>query len=98
MHERIFEPLGMKDTGFSVPAGEARPVRYQLLEQPHDWAGSEIFDAAAGGKWSKPPAFPLASGGLVSTIDDYTAFAQMLLNFGKHGNQRIVCRGLASRR
>ncbi len=42
----------------------------------------ELYDEAAGGQWSRPPAFPSAGGGLVSTIDDYLAFGQMMLNNG----------------
>ncbi|MGH4017762.1 MAG: hypothetical protein ACRDT0_00660 [Pseudonocardiaceae bacterium] len=38
-------------------------------------------------QWSRPPAFPDATGGLVSTIDDYLAFGRMMLNKGKHGSE-----------
>jgi CubicO group peptidase (beta-lactamase class C family) len=38
------------------------------------------------------PAFPSAGGGLVSTIDDYLTFGQMMLNKGKHGRERILSR------
>jgi CubicO group peptidase (beta-lactamase class C family) len=74
MRERIFEPLGMKDTGFSVrPQDQARFTSC--------YAGSEVFDAPDG-QWSAPPAFPSGADGLVSTIDDYLAFAEMLLAGG----------------
>jgi CubicO group peptidase (beta-lactamase class C family) len=43
-------------------------------------------------EWSRPPAFPSAAGGLVSTVDDYLAFGRMMLNNGKHGNERILSR------
>ena len=42
------------------------------------------------GGWARPPAFPAGSGGLVSTVDDYFAFSQMMLNKGKFGTQRIL--------
>lgn len=45
-----------------------------------------------GGQWSRPPAFPDAAGGLVSTVDDYLAFSAMLLNKGSHGSERILSR------
>ena len=45
-----------------------------------------------GGQWSRPPAFPSGAGGLVSTVDDYLAFGQMMLNKGKHGGERILSR------
>ena len=43
-------------------------------------------------QWSRPPAFPDAGAGLVSTIDDYLAFGQMMLNEGKHGGERVLSR------
>ena len=51
-----------------------------------------LFDAAIGGQWSKPPAFESGAGGLVSTVDDYHAFARMLLQKGRFGQQRIPSR------
>jgi CubicO group peptidase (beta-lactamase class C family) len=52
----------------------------------------ELFDEAEDGLWSRPPAFPSGAGGLVSTVDDYLAFGRMMLNQGKHGNERILSR------
>jgi CubicO group peptidase (beta-lactamase class C family) len=40
--------------------------------------------------WTKPPAFPSGAGGLLSTIDDYLAFARLLLNQGVHKNRRLI--------
>lgn len=51
-----------------------------------------VYDEARGSQWSRPPAFPSGAGGLVSTIDDYLAFGQMMLSQGKHGNERILSR------
>src|SRR5436305_12959898 len=89
--ERIFEPLGMKDTGFSVPT-----PRLDRLATSY-WTDSQsgelaVYDEAEGGQWSRPPAFPSGAGGLVSTIDDYLAFGQMMLSLGKHGGERILSR------
>ena len=47
----------------------------------------ELYDDAADGQWSRPPAFPSGAGGLVSTVDDYLAFGQMMLNKGRHGER-----------
>ena len=47
---------------------------------------------AQDSQWSRPPAFPDGGAGLVSTVDDYLAFGQMLLNKGKHGRERILSR------
>jgi CubicO group peptidase (beta-lactamase class C family) len=82
---RIFGPLGMKDTGFTMPAEETDrlPSNYMTnfqtgkLEQQTN-SGPEV--------WTTAPAFPSGAAGLVSTIDDYLAFAQLL-----HG--RGVLRG-----
>ncbi len=91
LRERIFDPLGMKDTGFSVPAGKID--RLATAYFPHPKTGSlALYDKAEGGDWSRPPAFPSGAGGLVSTIDDYLAFGQMMLNKGKYGNERILSR------
>src|SRR5712692_7135660 len=89
--ERIFEPLGMKDTAFSVPA--AKLDRLATSYWTNFRTGVfEVFDEPAGGQWSRPPAFPAAASGLVSTIDDYLAFGQMMLNKGTHGSERILSR------
>ena len=46
----------------------------------------------ASSQFSHPPAFPDGGGGLVSTVDDYLAFGQMMLNKGKLGIERILSR------
>ena len=90
LHERVFEPLGMKDTGFHVPADKIDrlpPVYFP------DGAGEfQVWDEAEGGRWSKPPAFASGGGGLVSTVDDYHAYLRMLLNHGAYGGERILSR------
>jgi CubicO group peptidase (beta-lactamase class C family) len=91
LHERMFEPLGMQDTGFSVPAAKLDRLATSYWSNPESGA-LELYDEADGGQWSRPPAFPSAGGGLVSTIDDYLAFGQMMLNRGKHGSERILSR------
>jgi CubicO group peptidase (beta-lactamase class C family) len=91
LRERIFEPLGMKDTGFSVPP-EARD-RLPGCYRSNPSAGVlDIYDDAREGDWSHAPAFPSGTGGLVSTVDDYLAFCQMMLNRGRYGRGRILSR------
>ena len=51
-----------------------------------------VFDEARGGRFAKPPVFEAGGGGLVSTVDDYLAFGQMMLNKGRHGSERILSR------
>src|SRR6266508_1832275 len=89
--ERIFEPLGMRDTAFSVPATKLDRLATSYQVNPETGA-LELYDKAEGGRWSRPPVFPSAGGGLVSTIDDYLAFGQMLLSKGKHGSERLLSR------
>jgi CubicO group peptidase (beta-lactamase class C family) len=91
LRERIFEPLGMKDTSFSVPETSLDRLATSYWS---DFASGRltVYDEARGGQWSRPPAFPSGAAGLVSTIDDYLAFGQMMLSLGKHGNERILSR------
>jgi CubicO group peptidase (beta-lactamase class C family) len=92
--ERIFEPLRMTDTGFSVPAASLGRLPAQLVT---DFSTGEtvVFDSPSG-QWSAPPAFPSGAGGLVSTIDDYAAFAGMLCGGGVFGGSRILSRSSVS--
>ncbi|AZK92500.1 MULTISPECIES: serine hydrolase domain-containing protein [Streptomyces] len=91
LHERIFGPLGMKDTGFHVPAGKID--RLPPLYAPDPRTGEfHVADEAAGGHYSRPPAFPSGGGGLDSTVDDYHAYFRMLLGHGMHGTRRILSR------
>ncbi len=88
--ERIFEPLGMHDTSFSVPPEKIDRLATSYWTNPATGV-FEVFDQAKGGEWSRPPAFPSAAG-LVSTVDDYLVFGEMMLNKGKHGGGRILSR------
>jgi CubicO group peptidase (beta-lactamase class C family) len=89
LRERLFEPLLMKDTGFSVPAAHLDRMATSYWTNPATGA-FELYDPAEAGQWSRPPAFPSGGGGLVSTVDDYLAFGRMMLNRGKYGNERIL--------
>jgi CubicO group peptidase (beta-lactamase class C family) len=89
LSERIFEPLGMKDTAFSVP--ESKLGRFVDSYYTNFVTGKvELNDAARTGQWSRPPDFPSGAGGLVSTVDDYLAFAKMLMSLGTHKGRRIL--------
>lgn len=86
LRERIFGPLGMADTGFTVPAGDLPRFTTQYGED-----GSPM-DRPEGSPWARPPAFEDGGAGLVSTADDYLAFARMLLGRGAYGGERILSR------
>jgi len=91
LRERVFEPLGMKDTSFTVPASTLD--RLVTSYMPNQQTGAlDVHDGIENSQWSRPPAFPDGAAGLVSTIDDYLAFGQMLLNEGKCGSERILSR------
>jgi CubicO group peptidase (beta-lactamase class C family) len=91
LSERIFAPLGMKDTAFSVP--EAKRHRFATsYASDHATQKLKVFDDPATGKFSSPPVFENGSAGLVSTADDFNAFAQMMLNGGRGGSERILSR------
>ena len=91
LRERLFEPLGMNDSGFSVPTSKLDRLATSYWTNPATGA-LDVFDPVAWGQWSRPPAFPSGGGGLVSTVDDYLAFGKMLLKRGKHGSGRILSR------
>jgi CubicO group peptidase (beta-lactamase class C family) len=91
LRERIFEPLGMRDTGFSVPADKIE--RFAASYEADAESGAlKLYDPAEGGQWNSPPVFESGAGGLVSTVDDYLAFCQMMLGKGKYGKERILAR------
>ncbi|HLZ55341.1 MAG TPA: serine hydrolase domain-containing protein, partial [Ktedonosporobacter sp.] len=91
LRERIFEPLGMNDTGFCVPADKLDRLASCYFPNPETGA-LELFDGIEDSQWGRPPAFPSGANGLVSTLDDYLAFGQMMLSRGKHGGERILSR------
>jgi CubicO group peptidase (beta-lactamase class C family) len=91
MCERIFDPLGMKDTAFHVPPGkiERLPGFYIFNGQTNTL---DLFDDLAQSAWRSEPRFESGGGGLVSTLDDYFAFSRMMLNKGRHGREQILSR------
>jgi CubicO group peptidase (beta-lactamase class C family) len=89
--ERIFEPLEMKDTGFSVSAGKLDRLTSCYQVNPETRV-LELYDDAKDSQWASAPAFPAAGGGLVSTVDDYLAFGRMMLGQGRLGKERILSR------
>ena len=89
LREEIFEPLGMKDTAFWVPEDKRDRLVTCYRRVP---GGLEKFSSLhlAVGEYNREPAFESGGAGLVSTLDDYAAFARMLMNGGKAGDRRIL--------
>ena len=89
LRQEIFEPLGMEDTGFWVPSEKQNRLvtTYSRTEE-----GLEEFHQLhlAVGDYDRPPAFESGGAGLVSTLDDYMAFAQMLLGDGEYHGKRVL--------
>jgi CubicO group peptidase (beta-lactamase class C family) len=78
--ERIFEPLGMVDTAFWVPAEKLD--RFATYYRPAPDGSLQLADRPDG-IWSRPPAFASGAGGLVSTAQDWYRFGRMLLDGGR---------------
>ncbi|BBA98676.1 putative beta-lactamase [Actinacidiphila reveromycinica] len=83
--ERIFERLGMRDTGFVVPA--AKRDRLTGYYRAAASGGLELLDGPDG-QWSRLPPLASGAGGLVSTVDDWLAFGRMLLAEGATADGR----------
>jgi CubicO group peptidase (beta-lactamase class C family) len=77
--EKIFEPLGMKDTYYVVPENVHHRVVQRNPDGPDKWAGTP-----------KHLADSSASGGAYSTVMDMAIFGQMYLNKGSYGDKRIL--------
>ena len=89
LQEELFEPLGMKDTAFWVPE-EKRDRLVTCYRKTGNRL--EVFNSMhlAVGIYDRPPAFESGGAGLVSTLDDYAAFARMLMNGGKAEGGRLL--------
>ena len=86
MAERIFKPLGMKDTAFHVPEAKARRLAASFTKDPATGNPFKLIDV------SRPPGNDSGGAGAVSTAPDYLRFAQMMLNGGTLDGQRILSR------
>lgn len=83
--QRIFEPLGMKDTGFFVTPDRASRVATLYGRTPRGPIERQETPA-----WLATTTFFSGGGGLWSTAEDYAAFAQMLVNGGELNGSRIL--------
>lgn len=91
LKENIFEPLGMEDTYFQVPADKAD--RLADAYYFHSAETKKLYDpGGARSKWANPRAMPSGGGGLASTIGDYERFCRMLLDQGEFDGARIIGR------
>lgn len=87
MQEHIFKPLGMADTGFSVPGEKLdRLVTLYRFDQQRQ----ELTPLPREKQVTRTPGLPSGGGGLYSTAQDYFRFAQMLANGGEFAGTRIL--------
>jgi CubicO group peptidase (beta-lactamase class C family) len=99
LQERLFGPLDMRDTAFSVDADQM-PRLAQLYKPkgmtgnnfmaPSTGPGLDVADAWVSAGFVQPPKFESGGGGLVSTARDYLRFSQMMLNGGELDGVRIL--------
>lgn len=90
LKENIFDPLGMEDTGFWVPEHKQNrlaKVYAQENEALVEYNGNNLGILI---RMDQKPRFESGGAGLVSTIDDYSHFAQMLLQKGNFGGKQIL--------
>ena len=90
LREEIFEPLGMTDTAFEVPA--AKQSRFAACYQPTREGKIELIDDPETSDYLAPPSFVSGGGGLVGTAGDYLKFCQMLLDGGTAGGRQFIGR------
>lgn len=81
----IFEPLGMGDTAFTTPTESSR-----VVPACYGYDGGTLQPFDDENQWNRPPIFPDAGGGLLSTVQDYLAFAGMLRNGGVHDGAQLL--------
>ena len=88
LQQRIFDPLGMTDTGFHVPAEKAH--RFAACYAADGKGGMTLQDDPTTSSFLSPPSFISGGGGLCSTATDYLAFCRALLNGGALGDTRLL--------
>lgn len=91
LERNLFRPLKMKDTGFWIPAEKYN--RYARTYEAMEDGGLVPYEGEyllISNRVDRPPRFESGGAGLVSTIDDYARFAQMLLNGGTLEGERIL--------
>jgi CubicO group peptidase (beta-lactamase class C family) len=87
LKKRIFDPLDMPDTAFSVPADKLGRFAANYSRSTN---GLKVIDIPADSKFAKRVTFFSGGGGLVSTARDYTRFLLMIDNGGQLNGHRIL--------
>src|SRR5262249_15472864 len=87
LRSKLFDPLGMADTGFSWPTNAHARVATAYASDENGQPA--LFDRPEG-YWLEPPSLPNAAAGLVSTIEDFWAFVRLLRDGGLVGERRLL--------
>jgi CubicO group peptidase (beta-lactamase class C family) len=82
--EKLLDPIGMKDTAFFVTDPEKQKLLAQPVPNDSDFRVGRVNDPTVVKKWES------ASGGMVSTMSDFSKFAQLLLDGGKFGGKTYL--------
>jgi len=90
LEQRLFGPLGMKDTAFFVPKEKWNRFATLYVQAPNGEIVLGPANAGLGTDFTSQPVMPSGGGGLTSTAQDYLRFAQMLLNGGELDGVRIL--------
>lgn len=92
LRKRIFEPLGMTDSGFNVPAEKAHRLVHMYGPDEKNHGALADIDPHERSRFLRPADIPMGGGGMVSTAADYLRFAQMILNGGELDGARLLGR------
>ena len=90
LRERLFEPLDMPDTGFSVP--DHKLDRFAACYERAPDKSLRLQDDPETSRFRKPPHAPSGAGGLVGTTGDYAHFCEMLVNRGQFRGRQLIGR------
>src|SRR5580704_7667268 len=88
LRKRLFEPLGMTDTGFFCPPEKLD--RFTSCYQPKPGGGLKVQDDGQASTYARPPSLESGGGGLVSTTHDYMRFCRMMLGKGTLDGVQIL--------
>jgi CubicO group peptidase (beta-lactamase class C family) len=91
LRERLFDPLGMLDSGLSITSSQRHRFTTAYTPDPQSGELSVLDDV--DGFWSEPPALGDLAGWLVSTLDDYWAFVQMMIDAGHYDGNQVLSPG-----
>jgi len=91
LQERLFDPLGMTDTGFCVPSAKLDRLPACYGTDPFN-GKLVVLDERGGGYATRPDGFESGAGGLVSTADDLLALGRMMLGDSAGRGERILSR------